>query len=76
MIFNLDRELTVVRLVKCLTDAVKRMGHGAWLSDPAVTFLRTELYSRDGINGWTAADDRVAAQRLKTWVDRVWEKTT
>ena len=79
MILDFSKELHIIALVRSLTDAVKRMGHpatkglprGKWLADPAVTFLRTELYSRDGLQGWNSSDDREAARRLAIWCDHV-----
>lgn len=70
MTLDLAKEVVIISLVKSLTDAVRR-GSGPWLSDPAVTFLRTELYARDGVRAWTYADDAEAARRLTIWFERV-----
>lgn len=70
MTLNLDREITIISLVKSLTDAVRR-GSGPWLADASVTFLRAELYARDGVRAWTYADDAEAARRLTIWFERV-----
>lgn len=76
MILDLADEVTIIRLTRSLTDAVKRMeSHGprpsAWLSEPTVTFLRTEMYSRDGIGMWDYSQDAEAARRLTIWCERV-----
>lgn len=71
-----DDELTIIRLTRSLTDAVRREAawgrtSGAWLADPCVTFLRAEMYARDGLSGWTYAMDAIAARRLTIWCERV-----
>ncbi len=71
MRIDYDREYRIIAMVKTLTDAARRMGHGKWLSDPAVTFLRAELYVRDGLGFWSYADDAEAARRLTIWFDKV-----
>lgn len=71
MILDLADELTIIRLTRSLTDAVKRGGAGKWLADPCVTFLRAEMYARDGLSGWTYAMDAIAARRLTIWCERV-----
>jgi hypothetical protein len=79
VILDFDKELRIIALVRSLTDAVKRMAQpatkglprGKWLSDPAVTFLRAELYNRDGRQNWSYTEDREAARRLAIWCDRV-----
>jgi hypothetical protein len=74
MMLDLDRELSIIACVKTLTSAVRR-GSGAWLGDERVTFLRAELYNRDGLRKWSYADDREACRRLKIWFDHVREAT-
>lgn len=74
---DFDREITIVACVKSLVDALKREkgrisgADPGWLADPSVTFLRAELYARDGVKGWTYADDSQAAQRLLIWLNKV-----
>lgn len=72
MTLNLDREITIISLVKSLTDAVRR-GSGPWLADASVTFLRAELYARDGLKGWGYGEDAEAARRLTIWFDKMRE---
>ncbi len=75
MMLNLDRELSIIACVKTLTSAVQQMGHGAWLGDERVTFLRAELYNRDGLREWSYDMDTEACRRLKIWFDNVREAT-
>lgn len=64
----LQRDWQVCQMVKALTDACGRMGHGRWLAEPEVTFARTALYHAANLSfAWDYAQDAEAARRLKLW---------
>jgi hypothetical protein len=70
MTLDLNHEITVVAMVRSLTSAIRR-GSGPWLADERVTFLRAELYNRDGLKGWGYGEDAEAARRLTIWFDHI-----
>lgn len=67
MIWDLERETKVIRLVKCLTDRVETHGWGVAFADPSLWRTRGIIYAAAGIEDWSTNEDREAAGRLRIW---------
>jgi hypothetical protein len=65
MMLNLDHEIATIACTKALTDERARLGHGVWMAEPEVSFIRAQVYNRAGLQRWDLSNDREACRRLR-----------